>query len=140
MNSIKSLMAVCLFLLPTLGAVAQQPSNPAAGTGTTPVRNAATVRGCLNGQRGNYILVEDNTNLVYALKGVSNKLDSYLNHQVEVKGRMLPGTIKTGVNPSKSGSNPADTEHGVDGVPFQVSDVQTDVRLIAKHCKAADQE
>jgi len=140
MNSIKGLTVVSLFLLATLGAVAQQPSNPAAGAGAAPARNASTVRGCLNGQRGNYILVEDNTSLVYALKGVGNKLDSYLNHEVEVKGRILPGTIKTGVNPAKAGSNPSDTEHGVDGVPLQVSDVQTDMRLIARHCKAADQE
>ena len=140
MNCIKSLMAVCLFLLPTLGAVAQQPSNPAAGTGTTPVRNAATVRGCLNGQRGNYILVEDKTGLVYVLKGVGNKLDPQLHHEVEVKGRLRSGTIKTGVNPTKSGSNPSDTEHGVDGVPLDVTNVQTDVRTISKHCKAADED
>jgi hypothetical protein len=138
----KSLMVVAMFLLAGLGAVAQQSSNPPATSGASamPVRNASTVRGCLNGQRGNYILIEDNTNLVYALKGVGNKLDSYLNHEVEVKGRTLPGTIKTGVTLEKAGSNPSDTEHGVDGVPFQVADLQTDVRTIAKHCKAADQE
>jgi len=137
----KSLMVVAMFLLAGLGAVGQQSSNPpASGATAMPVRNASTVRGCLNGQRGNYILIENNTNLVYVLKGVGNKLDSYLNHEVEVKGRTLPGTIKTGVNPTKAGSNPSDTEHGIDGVPFQVADLQTDVRTIAKHCKAADQE
>jgi hypothetical protein len=142
MNRIQSLIEVCILLFATLGAVAQQSSNPPASGGGSPapVRHVSTVRGCLQGQRGNYIVVEDGTSLVYALKGVGNKLDSYLDHEVEVKGRTLPGTIKTGVNPSKVGSNPSDTEHGVDGVPFQVADVQTDVRTIAKHCKAADQE
>jgi hypothetical protein len=141
MNRIQSLIAMYIFLLGTLGAVAQQsPNPPASGDSSVPVRNASTVRGCLNGQRGNYILIEDNTNLVYVLKGVGNKLDSYLNHEVEVQGRTLPGTIKTGVNPAKAGSNPSDTEHGVDGVPFQVTDLQTGVRTISKHCKAADQE
>jgi hypothetical protein len=77
---------------------------------------------------------------VYVLKGVGNKLDSYLRHEVEVKGKMLTGTIKTGVRPEKAGSNPSDTVHGVDGVPLQVADVQTDIRMISKHCKAADQE
>jgi hypothetical protein len=139
---IKSLTAVLIFLLSALGAVAQQsaPPPPAAGGSTAPVRNASTIRGCLNGQRGNYILIENNTGLVYVLKGVGNKLDSYRNHEVEVKGRTLPGTIKTGVSPEKAGSNPADTAHGVDGVPFQVADLQTDVKTISKHCKAADQE
>lgn len=142
MKRIKILIATQVFLLATLGAVAQQSSNPPASNGSSaaPVRNASTVRGCLNGQRGNYILIEDNTSLVYVLKGVGNKLDSYLHHEVEIKGRTLPGTIKTGVTPEKAGSNPADTVHGVDGVPFQVADVQTDVRTISKHCKAADQE
>jgi hypothetical protein len=142
MNRIQNLIALNIFLLGTLGAVAQQPSNPPASGGDTtmPVHHSSTVRGCLQGQRGNYIVVEDETSLVYALKGVGNKLDSYLDHEVEVKGRTLPGTIKTGVNPAKLGSNPSDTEHGVDGVPFQIANVQTDVHTIAKHCKAADQE
>jgi hypothetical protein len=141
MNRIQNLIALNIFLFATLGAVAQQsPASPAPAPSTAPVRHLATVRGCLQGQRGNYIVIEDETSLVYALKGVGNKLDSYLDHEVEVKGRTLPGTIKTGVNPSKLGSNPSDTEHGVDGVPFQVTDAQTDVRMVSKHCKAADQE
>ena len=140
MKSMKTLIAVLIFLLAALGAVAQQSDTPPAGGSAAPVRNASTVRGCLNGQRGNYILIENNTGLVYVLKGVGNKLDSYRNREVEVKGRTLPGTIKTGVSPEKAGSNPADTAHGVDGVPFQVADVQTDVRTISKRCKAADQQ
>jgi len=140
MKSMKTLIAVLIFLLAALGAVAQQSDTPPAGASAAPVRNASTVRGCLNGQRGNYILIENNTGLVYVLKGVGNKLDSYRNREVEVKGRTLPGTIKTGVSPEKAGSNPADTAHGVDGVPFQVADVQTDVRTISKRCKAADQQ
>ena len=140
MKNMKTLIAVLIFLLTALGAVAQQSDTPPAGGSAAPVRNASTVRGCLNGQRGNYILIENNTGLVYVLKGVGNKLDSYRNREVEVKGRTLPGTIKTGVSPEKAGSNPADTAHGVDGVPFQVADVQTDVRTISKRCKAADQQ
>ena len=98
------------------------------------------MRGCLDGQRGNYIVVEDKTGLVYVLKGVGNKLDSQLRHEVEVKGQLRSGIIKTGVNPSKAGSNPSDTTHGVDGVPLEVANVQTDIRTISKKCKAADQD
>ena len=93
-----------------------------------------------NGQRGSYIVVEDKTGLVYALTGVGNKLNGQLHHEVEVKGKIRSGTIKTGVNPNKAGSNPSDTEHGVDGVPLQVANVQTDVRTMSKSCKAADQQ
>ena len=141
MDRAKSLVAVFVLLFATLGAVAQQSGPPAfTGASTVTTRNLSTVRGCLDGERGNYILIEDNTSLVYVLKGVGNKLDSQLHHEVEVKGRTLPGTIKTGVRPEKAGSNPSDTVHGVDGVVLQVADVQTDVRTISKHCKAADQE
>jgi hypothetical protein len=142
MDRTKSLIAAVTFLLISLGAVAQQSSTPPPSTGnmSSPASNTSTIRGCLDGQRGNYIVVEDKTGLVYVLKGVGNKLDSYLHRQVEVKGRVRSGIIKTGINPSKSGSNPSDTARGVDGVPLEVSDVQADIRTIAKHCKAADQQ
>ena len=141
MNRTKNLIVFTVFLLIAAGAVAQQsPAAPApAGDSATPARHVTTVRGCLDGERGNYILVDDNS-MVYVLKGVGNKLDGYLHHVVEVKGRMLTGTIKTGVRAEKSGSNPSDTVHGVDGVPLQVADPQNDIRMISKQCKAADQE
>ena len=113
---------------------------PAQESSTAPAPNIATVRGCLRGQRGNYILIEDNTSAVYVLKGVGNKLDKQLRHQVEVKGKILPGSIKTGVRAEKAGSNPSDTVHGVDGVPLEVANVETDVRMLSNRCKAADQE
>jgi len=140
MNRTGNLIVFTLFLLIAAGAVAQQsPAAPAGGDSAAPARHVTTVRGCLEGERGNYILVDDNS-MVYVLKGVGNKLDNYLNHSVEVKGRMLTGTIKTGVRAEKAGSNPSDTVHGVDGVPFQVADLQNDIHTISKHCKAADQE
>jgi|ERR1700722_12943007 hypothetical protein len=141
MNHPKNLIAVSVFLLLALGASAQQsPATPATGgDGATSDRHLSTVHGCLGGDRGNYVLVGDNSS-VYVLKGVGNKLDSYMHHEVEVKGKMLTGTIKTGIRPEKAGSNPSDTVHGVDGVPLQVTDVHADIRMISKHCKAADQE
>ncbi|MGA8490078.1 MAG: hypothetical protein WB711_06630 [Terriglobales bacterium] len=140
MNRTKSLIAFAGFSFIVLGAVAQQSSTPPAASNSTPAANVSTVRGCLNGQRGNYIVVEYKTGLVYVLKGVGNKLDRELHREVEVKGRILSGTIKTGINPAKAGSNPSDTAHGVDGVPLQVANVETDVRTISKRCKAADQQ
>jgi hypothetical protein len=141
MDRTKSLIAVAGLLLVGTGAVAQSSSAAAAPANSdASASHVSTVRGCLDGQRGNYIVVEDKTGLVYALRGVGNKLDRQVHHEVEVKGQVQPGTIKTGVNPTKAGSNPSDTEHGVDGVPLQVANVQTDVRTIAKSCKAADQQ
>jgi hypothetical protein len=141
MDRAKRLIAVAAFLLIGLGAVAQQSSTPPAASGSgAPGDNVSTVRGCLRGQRGNYVLVEDKTGLMYVLKGVGNTLNDQLRHQVEVKGKILQGTVKTGINPAKVGSNPSDTVRGVDGVPLQVANPETDVRMISKKCKAADQQ
>src|SRR5579872_2499664 len=142
MDRTKTFITAVTILLIALGAFAQQSSTPPAPAGNTsaPASSISTIRGCLDGQRGNYIVVEDKTGLVYVLKGVGNKLDSKLHHEVEVKGQVRPGTVKTGVNPAKSGSNPSDTAHGIDGVPLQVANVKTDIRTISTNCKAADQQ
>ncbi|HXY14211.1 MAG TPA: hypothetical protein VEI26_06910 [Terriglobales bacterium] len=130
-----------LAVLLSSGALfAQQASSSSADQNAPESSNGTTVRGCLQGERGNYIVVEDKTGSIFVLKGVGNKLDDYLRHEVEVKGKLLSGTVKTGVRSEKAGSNPADTVHGVDGVPLQVANPRTDVRTISKKCKAADQE
>jgi len=139
MDRSRSLIALAVFLFVALLAVAQESTTPPASADNA-ARGVTTVRGCLDGSRGNYIVVENKTSLVYVLKGVGNKLDNQLHHEVEVKGKLLPGTIKTGVRPEKAGSNPSDTAHGVDGLPLQVEDVKNDIRTISKHCKAADQQ
>src|ERR1700685_2995349 len=99
MDCTNHFIAVIGFVLVGLGAVAQQPPPPPATASAS--ANVSTVRGCLDGQRGNYIVVEDKTGLVYVLKGVSNKLDAQLHHEVEVKGRMRPGIIKKGMKSIK---------------------------------------
>jgi hypothetical protein len=134
-------IAICFFIA-AVGGFAQQspPTTASTDKPNGPSRGATTVRGCLDRSRGNYLLIEDQTSLVYVLKGVGSKLDHQLHHQVEVKGTVLPGTIKTGIRSQKSGSNPSDTVHGADGLPLQIANVETDVRTIAKHCKAVDQQ
>jgi len=142
MKCVSRWTAAFMVLLSVMALAAQQSSTPAesGANSSAPPKGTTTVRGCLQGSRGNYMVIEDQTSLVYVLKGVGNKLDAQLQHEVEVKGRVLPGTIKTGVRPEKAGSNPSDTVHGVDGVPFQVANLPADVRSISKHCKAADQQ
>lgn len=110
------------------------------GAGAHGEQTKITVRGCLRTERGNYILIENRTGTIYALQNVGNKLDGFRRKEVEVTGEAKPGSVRSGVRPEKSGSNPSDTVHGGDGVPLQVNDIQKDIRIIAKHCKAADQE
>lgn len=105
-----------------------------------PDRDTLTVRGCLRSERGNYILIENKTGTVYALQGVGTNLNGFLRKEIEVTGEAKAGSVRTGVRPEKAGSNPSDTVHGVDGVPLQVRDIHKDIRVVAKHCMAADQQ
>jgi hypothetical protein len=130
-------MVIALFLT-SLSAVAQQASDTPEPSSSD--SSSITVRGCLRSERGNYILITNRTGMVYALQGVGNKLQSFLRKEVEVTGETKPGSVKTGVRPEKAGSNPSDTVHGIDGVPLEVKDINRDIRIIAKHCKAADQQ
>jgi hypothetical protein len=130
-----SWILACVFF--ALAALAQQTSTTGDSSASS---NATTVRGCLNQSRGNYIVVEDKTGLIYALRGVGDKVSGMVGHEVEATGQLHPGSMKTGVRSAKAGSNPADTVHGVDGVPLQVADVSKDVREVAKKCTAADQQ
>lgn len=117
----------------------QQTAKQPGSSDASKEENQITVRGCLRGERGNYILITNQTGLIYALQGVGHKLDGYLRKEVEVKGQAKPGTVRTGVRPEKAGETPSDVAHGVDGVPLAVKNVQTDIKLISKKCKAADQ-
>ena len=142
MKRVSTVNAIALLLL-CASAVAQQSSAPAtAATDATdnPDRGSITVRGCLRSERGNYILIANRTSMVYVLQGVGNKLQGFLRKEVEVTGESKPGSLKTGVRPEKAGSNPSDTIHGVDGVPLEVKNIHADIRIIAKRCKAADQQ
>jgi hypothetical protein len=138
MRYVRFLFAVAALAVWAGTLLGQHTPSPADNSGAD--ASKTTVRGCLQGERGNYIVIEDKTGSLFVLKGVGNKLDSHLHHEVEVTGKVLSGTVKTGVRPEKTGSNPADVVHGVDGVPFQIADPKTDVRTVAKKCKAADQE
>ena len=129
-------LAGTILLLFSGGAISQQTSAPNDNQTPSPI----TVRGCLRNERGSYILIENRTGAVYALQGVGRKLNGFLRKEVEVTGETKPGSVRTGVRPEKAGDNPSDTVHGVDGVPLQVRDIEKDIHVVAKHCKAADQQ
>jgi hypothetical protein len=140
MRKVRFTSEVAACLLFGVALWSQQSSAPSAsssGARTVAESDTSTIRGCLDRDRGNYIVIEK-TGMVYALRGVGNKLESQVHHEVEVKGRLAPGSIKTGIRPEKGGSNPSDTVHGVDGTPFQVDNVQSDVQTISKRCQASD--
>ena len=136
MDAGKRVMAVLALAVFGMAAFPQEPTGSAGENGRR--SETSIIHGCLETERGNYIVVENGSSMVYALKGVGGKLDKYVHHEVEVRGKMLPGTVKTGVRAQKVGDNPSDSVRAVSGVTFQVADTQKDVRVTANHCKAAD--
>ncbi|HEY4054674.1 MAG TPA: hypothetical protein VGL74_13070 [Terriglobales bacterium] len=134
MHAIVRTGALIMLMVPAV--LAQNPGQPAAPSDND--SNRITVRGCVRSERQNYVLIADKTGIVYALQGVGNKLQGFLRKEVEVTGETKPGSVKTGVRPEKAGSNPSDTVHGIDGVPLQVENIDKDIRIVAKHCTAAD--
>ena len=117
----------------------QQTAKQTGSADESKEQNQITVRGCLRAERGNYILITNQTGLIYALQGVGHKLDGYLRKEIEVTGQAKPGSVRTGVRPEKAGETPSDVAHGVDGVPLAVKNVQTDIKVISKRCRAADE-
>ena len=96
--------------------------------------DTVTVRGCLQESRQNYVVV-NKRGFSYALKGVGDKLNAEVGHEVEVKGK-LTNDITTGVRPEKQGSNPSDTVRATDGAAtLQILNVGGDVRTIANKCQ-----
>lgn len=91
-----------------------------------------TVRGCLRRDHQNYVVV-DRHGWPYVLKGVGNKVDAEVGHEVEVKGK-LTDEIKSGVRDEKQGSNPADTVRAVDGATVEILNVSSDVRRVSDTC------
>jgi hypothetical protein len=82
---------------------AQQPSDqsPASGA-SSDAATASTVRGCLNGSEGNYVLVQDNGTSL-KLTGNTAGLKDHVGHQVQITGQMTPTT--GGSSPGENAEN-----------------------------------
>lgn len=97
--------------------------------------HVGTVRGCLKGSRGNYLLTQDGSGTLFRLVGNDGQLKSRLGQEVLVTGQ-LPGS---GPSPSAVGENESNpTASGpvgssTSGNVIQVSKLQT----VSKTCTTA---
>jgi hypothetical protein len=122
----KNMMLVFTLLCCSAWAMAQNPSDPATGSGTqgTPSGqtgssasqtgsmsgdktsgmkgNQTTIQGCLMGSGGDYTLT-DSAGMQYHLTGDTSKLAGHENQQVSVKG------MATGSSTDMSGNSPTAT-------------------------------
>lgn len=89
----------------------------------------STLRGCLTGGAGTYVLVSDRDGASYTLVGHGSELDKQINHVVEVTGQ--PISAPPSSQPSSHNSDAGAPAHP-SGSNFQV----TSVREITDHCPA----
>ncbi len=113
--------------------------NPSAGQNTPAAPNGqnssaaensssgATLRGCVTGGAGTYVLISDSDGAAYTLVGQGPELDKQINHEVEVTGTPVsaPPSSQSSSHNSEAGA-PAHAS----GNNFQV----TTVREITDHC------
>lgn len=84
-----------LVVLLSVGAWAQNDNNQQNGSASAGTSNAVTVRGCLTGAAGAYVLLADQKGTPYKLRG-GNDLDRMIQHEIEVTGQTLaPASDRT---------------------------------------------
>jgi len=112
----------------SVGAWAQSDNqqNASSSTGSS---NAVTVRGCLTGSAGTYVLVADQQGKPYMLRGSNTDLDKMILHEVEISGQLVN---QTGTDRSQTASGEASNRTQPPGATLQVSSV----REISDTCSA----
>ena len=84
-----------LVVLLSVGGWAQNDNNQQNGNASAGTSNAVTVRGCLTGAAGAYVLLADQKGTPYKLRG-GNDLDRMIQHEIEVTGLALaPASDRT---------------------------------------------
>lgn len=77
-----------LVVLLSVGGWAQNDNSQQNGNASAGTSNAVTVRGCLTGAAGAYVLLADQKGTPYKLRG-GNDLDRMIQHEIEVTGQAL---------------------------------------------------
>ena len=86
----KFILLISLLLLPAAWVFAQYGSHPPSQYGSPPSQygsgNRVSVEGCLFGEPGNLVLLDDHGN-TYELRGRTGTLNNFIGHRVQVDGR-----------------------------------------------------
>ena len=97
--------------------------------GADATTNPITIRGCVTGSAGTYVLVADQHGKPYMLEGSNSNLDKMIRHEVEVTGQLVN---QTGADRSQTSSSGQTNRTQPPGATLQVSSV----REISDTCSA----
>jgi len=105
--------------------LAQDNSGTTDQSATKDVKGQVTVRGCVDRQRGDYVLVQQDPGATWELQGTGKiKISKYFGQRVEVTGTKL-SSLETSSDAMASGGSPSPTTIRV-----------TVVKVLDKSCSA----
>jgi hypothetical protein len=128
MMRVKLLLGISMMLL-SLAASAQSNSDQQNTTSPTGSSDSMTVRGCLTGSAGTYVLVADDKGKPYMLQGNKSDLDQMIRHEVEITGKLMH---QTGSDQGQATSTGDNNRAQPPGATLQVSSV----REVSNTCAA----
>ena len=99
------LLLVATWAFGQYGSTSQTPSSGSAqsSTAASDTGSSKTVKGCLSGSDGNYMLTDKSGN-TYQLKGDTSQLSNHVGHEIQVKGTLSAASSST---PSGTTGNPS---------------------------------
>ncbi len=124
----KSMTLLVAILLPVLAMAAWAQSDSSQANTSAGSTNPMTVRGCITGSAGTYVLIADQQGKPYMLRGTNGDLDKMIRHEVEVTGQLVN---QTGTDRSQTSDNGGNRTQPP-GATLQVSSV----REISDTCSA----
>ncbi|HZQ26027.1 MAG TPA: hypothetical protein VFA89_24755 [Terriglobales bacterium] len=127
-----SLLAIGLLGTTAWAQTPQQPSVNPQSTSSNVAGNQ-TIRGCLRGSSGTYILMDQQSGTSYTLVGEGTTLAKEVDHQVEVTGQPMSEQSANEATTQAGQSSQAGAAGQPSGKNFQVSSVSE----ISGHCSAA---
>jgi hypothetical protein len=141
----RTLFTSLFLLLVATWAMAQYGSSsaqtPSSGSTSAAFDSASskTVKGCLSGSDGNYMLT-DKSGTAYQLKGDTSQLSNHVGHEIQVKGTVSAGaaaapTGTTG-NPSASTAAGASTTPGAGSSQAQQTLEVSSFKHLSDTCSA----
>jgi hypothetical protein len=92
---------------------------------------SGTIKGCLSGSDGNYMLTQDETGAKFRLVGNEDKLKSHIGHELLVTGQL--GNAASAADPGEN--NPSASASGGSSARSSVVQV-SDIKMVSKHCSS----
>jgi hypothetical protein len=116
-RNINPLLVIAMALLLSLAAWAQQSNsqqNPPADNNAS--ANQTTIRGCLTGAAGTYVLLDKQSGASYTLLGDDTQLGQQIQHEVEVTGQAVSRTQNNSQSAGGATQPPVRSRFKVDSV------------------------